>query len=92
MQVYKTFFKVAKKYTGGCLVYLAVFLFLMVGMSYLSSNDTNNKFVASTVKFTVIDEDNEITQYDEYWADGIDDVLITYNWENVILPLLKIIY
>ena len=58
MQVYKTFFKVAKKYTGGCLVYLAVFLFLMVGMSYLSSNDTNNKFVASTVKFTVIDEDN----------------------------------
>lgn len=42
--------------------------------------------------YTVIDEDNEITQYDEYWADGIDDVLITYNWENVILPLLKIIY
>ena len=57
MQVYKTFFKVAKKYTGGCFIYLTVFLILMVAMSYFSTSDTKNKFEASTVKFTVIDED-----------------------------------
>ena len=57
MQVYKTFFKVAKKYTGGCMIYLTVFLVLMICMSYISTNDSNNKFAAQTVKFTVIDED-----------------------------------
>ena len=57
MQVYKTFFKIAKKYTGGCMIYLSVFLILMISMSYLSSTDTENKFAASSVKFTVIDED-----------------------------------
>ncbi len=57
MQVYKTFFKIAKKYTGGCLIYLTVFLIIMVSMSFLSSSDSTNKFSASTVKFTVIDED-----------------------------------
>ena len=58
MQVYKTFFKVAKNYTGGCIVYLTVFLILMICMSSLSSSDAENKFAASSVRFTVIDEDN----------------------------------
>lgn len=57
MQVYKTFFKVAKNYTGGCIIYLTVFLILMICMSFLSSSDSENKFSASSVKFTVIDED-----------------------------------
>ena len=58
MQVYKTFFKVAKNYTGGCIIYLTVFLILMICMSFLSSSDSENKFSASSVKFTVIDEDS----------------------------------
>lgn len=57
MQVYKTFFKVAKNYTGGCIIYLTVFLILMICMSFLNSSDLENKFSASSVKFTVIDED-----------------------------------
>lgn len=57
MQVYKTFFKVAKNYTGGCIIYLTVFLILMICMSFLSSSDSENKFSSSSVKFTVIDED-----------------------------------
>ena len=58
MQVYKAFFKVAKKYTGGCMIYLTVFLILMICMSKISESDSENKFAASSVKFTVIDEDN----------------------------------
>lgn len=57
MQVYKAFFKVAKKYTGGCLIYLTVFLIIMVCMSMLGSSDSESKFTASSVNFTVIDED-----------------------------------
>ena len=57
MQVYKTFFKIAKNYTGGCLIYLSVFLIIMVCMSLLSSYDSDNKFSASSVTFTLIDED-----------------------------------
>lgn len=58
MQVYKTFFKVAKKYTGGCILYLVIFLVLMFSMSALSSSEENDKFKASKVNFTVIDEDH----------------------------------
>ena len=58
MQVYKTFFKIAKKYLGGCLIYLTVFMVLMVSMSMISSKEGNDRFSAKSIKFTVIDEDN----------------------------------
>ena len=58
MQVYKTFFKIAKKYLGGCLMYLTVFMVLMVSMSMISSKEGNDRFSAKSIKFTVIDEDN----------------------------------
>lgn len=58
MQVYKTFFKIAKKYLGGCLIYLTVFMIIMVSMSMISSKEGNDRFSAKSIKFTVIDEDN----------------------------------
>ena len=58
MQVYKTFFKIAKKYLGGCLMYLTVFMVLMVSMSMISSKEGNDRFSAKSIKITVIDEDN----------------------------------
>lgn len=42
--------------------------------------------------YTVFDEDGEVCNFDDYWVDKIDDVILNYNWENIILPLLKIIY
>lgn len=52
--------------------------------------DCYREFNAQSL-YTVYD-DGDVSNFDDYWVDKIDDIIINYNWENIILPLLKIIY
>ena len=54
---FKTFFKISKKYIRSCIIYVSVYIVLMLIMSSLGSSQTTDKFKASTVDFTVLDED-----------------------------------
>lgn len=58
MQVYKTFFKIAKKYLSSCIIYFSIFIVLLIAMSKLGTETTNSRFEADTVDFAVIDNDN----------------------------------
>ena len=58
MQVYKTFFKIAKKYLTSCLIYAFVFIAIMIAMSRIGSESVNDRFKADKVSFAVIDNDN----------------------------------
>lgn len=57
MQVYKTFFKIAKAHFKSTVVYLIVFLVLAVLMSLVSDSDNSSRFEISSVDICVIDED-----------------------------------
>lgn len=56
MQVFKTFFKIAKKHVVSCLVYLGVFVALILMMSNTSST-TSSSFEEASLKISIIDED-----------------------------------
>lgn len=58
MQVYKTFFKIAKKYLSSCLIYAFVFIAVLIAMSRIGSESANDRFKADKVSFAVIDNDN----------------------------------
>ena len=58
MQVYKTFFKIAKKYLSSCLIYAFVFIAVLIAMSRIGSESANDRFKADKVSFAVIDKDN----------------------------------
>lgn len=58
MQVYKTFFKISKKYLTSCLIYAFIFIVILIAMSRLGSQSTNDRFKADKVSFAVIDNDN----------------------------------
>lgn len=58
MQVYKTFFKIAKKYLNSCLIYAFVFIAILIAMSRIGSESANDRFKADKVSFAVIDNDN----------------------------------
>ncbi len=58
MQVYKTFFKIAKKYLTSCLIYAFVFIVILIAMTKLGGESVNDRFKADKVSFAVIDNDN----------------------------------
>ena len=58
MQVYKTFFKIGKKYGLSLSIYIVVFIILLFLMSILNQNSTSSKFSAEKVDFIAIDKDN----------------------------------
>lgn len=60
MQVYKTFFKIAKKYLTSCLIYAFVFIAILIAMSRIGSESVNDRFKADKVSFAVIDNDNTV--------------------------------
>ena len=57
MQVYKTFFKIAKAKLPSSMVYFIVFLILTIIMSATAIKDNKQKFEASSVKICIIDKD-----------------------------------
>lgn len=60
MQVFKTFFKIAKKHVTSCLIYIVVFVGLLLMISNTSS-DENSNFKEAAFDISIIDEDNSAT-------------------------------
>lgn len=58
MQVFKTFFRIAKKQLPSAGIYIVIFAAIMFLMSMVSSNDTSTQFESSSLDITVIDEDH----------------------------------
>lgn len=58
MQVFKTFFHIAKKHLPAAGIYIGIFAAIMFLMSMVSSSDTSTQFESSSLDITVIDEDH----------------------------------
>lgn len=69
MQVYNTFFKIAKKHLTSCITYIGVFIMLLLIMSN-SSDVKDTGFEETSLNICIIDEDNSIasTALTEYLA------------------------
>lgn len=58
MQVFKTFFKIAKKHLAQVLVYVSVFLILIFMMSFSAKKSSTDQFTAKSVDIVILDNDN----------------------------------
>lgn len=58
MQVFKTFFKIAKKHFAQSLIYLFVFLIISIMVSSNADNSSKKNFTASSINISIIDKDN----------------------------------
>lgn len=58
MQVFKTFFRIAKKKLPGTAIYFVIFLVIMLLQSQLSNKDVDTSFQSSSLDICVIDEDH----------------------------------
>ena len=58
MTIFKTFFKVARKYIGNIFMYTAIFLSIVLVIAKVNNNTTAEDFMASQVKVAVFDHDN----------------------------------
>ncbi len=58
MQVYKMFFKIAKKHATQCFIFLGIFIVIIIMLSYSAKENNSNTFEAKKVDITIIDEDN----------------------------------
>ena len=58
MTIFKTFFKVGKKYIGSIIMYSAIFLSIALAIAKFNGNTTVEDFKASRVKVAVFDHDN----------------------------------
>ena len=100
MQVYKTFFKIAKKYLSSCIIYFSIFIVLLIAMSKLGTETTNSRFEADTVNFAVIDNDNttasealldyltgkhELITLDDYSNESLQDYMYYEKIEYVLI-------
>lgn len=58
MQVFKTYFRIAKKQLRGTLIYIGIFAAIMFLMSSFSSEEASTRFQSSSLDIAVIDEDH----------------------------------
>lgn len=58
MQVFKTYFRIAKKQLGGTVIYIGIFAAIMFIMSGFASEEADTRFQATSLDITVIDEDH----------------------------------
>lgn len=58
MQVFKTFFKIAKKHFAQSLIYLFVFLIISIMVSSSADDTSKKNFTASSINISIIDKDN----------------------------------
>lgn len=100
MQVYKTFFKIAKKYLSSCIIYFSIFIVILIAMSKLGTDVTSSRFEADTVDFAVIDNDNttasealldyltekhELVTLDDYSNESLQDYMYYEKIEYVLI-------
>lgn len=58
MTVFKTFFKIAWKYTGTLIMYTAIFISIALIIASTSKDSTVESYTGATVKISVFDEDH----------------------------------
>ena len=58
MQVFKAFFKIAKKHIPQAAIYVVVFLIIIFMMSFSSNNSGSSQFKTDSIDITIIDHDN----------------------------------
>lgn len=58
MQVFKTYFRIAKKQIGHIVIYIVIFAAIMFLMSVFSSEEASTRFQATSLNITVIDQDH----------------------------------
>lgn len=61
MQVFKAFFKIAKKHIGQSLIYLVVFLAISIFTTSYASDDNQKYFTAASIDLCIIDKDESTT-------------------------------
>lgn len=76
MQVFKTFFHIAKKQLPGACIYIGIFAAIMFLMSMFSSDEASTQFESSSLDITVIDEDH--SEASQALVDHLD------NYHNII--------
>lgn len=58
MQVFKTFFKISKRYKSSLIMYTAIFLTLLSIMASQNNKSTASDFTSTTLNIAIFDEDN----------------------------------
>ncbi len=60
MQVYKTFFKIAKKHLTSSIIFTGIFLVIIFMLSTTAKEENASRFEADSVSIAVLDEDNSL--------------------------------
>lgn len=101
MQVFKTFFKIAKKQVRGAVIYLVIFAALMFTMSFQASEEAETRFQKEALNITVIDEDrSEASKALVSYLEGMHHLVelpdiqretlfdnLYYNWISYVLVI-----
>lgn len=101
MQVFKTFFKIAKKQVRGAVIYLVIFAALMFTMSFQASEEAETRFQKEALNITVIDEDrSEASKALVSYLEGVHHLVelpdnqketlfdnLYYNWISYVLVI-----
>lgn len=101
MQVFKTFFKIAKKQVRGAVIYLVIFAALMFTMSFQASEEAETRFQKEALNITVIDEDrSEASAALVSYLEGVHHLVelpdnqketlfdnLYYNWISYVLVI-----
>lgn len=101
MQVFKTFFKIAKKQVHGAMIYIVIFGALMFTMSFQASEDARTRFQKEALNITVIDEDrSEASKALVSYLEGLHHLVelpdnqketlfdnLYYNWISYVLVI-----
>lgn len=99
MQVYKTFFKIARDKLPSILIYFFIFFAIVILLSLTAESDSNSKFEISSVNICMIDHDNstasqalsdyltsmhELVTFDSYDNETLQDNLYYQNISYVL--------
>lgn len=101
MQVFKTFFKIAKKQVHGAVIYIVIFGALMFTMSFQASEEAQTRFQKEALNITVIDEDHsEASKALVSYLEGLHHLVelpdiqretlfdnLYYNWISYVLVI-----
>lgn len=94
MQVYRTFFKIARKHLPQCILYFVIFMVLMIMMSSTAKDTQTTNFQAKSISISIVDKDqskasqalidyldsmHEIVELRDYEGETIQDNLFYQN-------------
>ena len=78
MQVFKSFFKVLRKYIGQMIMYVGILCGVMVVFINVGNTDPQNYYKDKTIKYAVSDEDgSEMSRMALIWTNEVFRMLST---------------